>query len=278
MKKVAVFSDVHAHYANLDLVLKDAEAQGCNTYWCLGDITGRGPNPLEVVQRVHDLVTQTPNSYCILGNHDMMVLGKLDANVFIKDTENGTDISTTGMNRDIIEIALEHRAILENQAPTLYTWLSELPTHASPHPHMYIAHGYYAMKGNEQDREMAYRIYTWYSSQVDDQFQMLTKTRLVRRNPHLMAVGHTHVPGVWKVDGHDTFEHLYGWNRASGMTYNEIKASELNHFTELASQPIFLNPGSVSYPRLSTYPHPTYIVLTIHNEKEVSVLFREVVN
>ena len=63
--KYAVISDIHAHLAALQAVLRDAQEQGCTHTACLGDIVGYYNKPKECV----DLIRQM-NIPCVKGNHD----------------------------------------------------------------------------------------------------------------------------------------------------------------------------------------------------------------
>ena len=75
--RALVISDIHANLTALEAVLKDAGT--VDEVWCLGDMIGYGPNPNEVVERLRGL----PNlGCCILGNHDVAVLGEMNLAVF----------------------------------------------------------------------------------------------------------------------------------------------------------------------------------------------------
>ncbi len=77
--RILVISDVHANYTALEAVLKDAGA--VDETWCLGDMVGYGPDPNAVVEEIREI----PNLTCILGNHDMAVIGKIPLEVFNLD-------------------------------------------------------------------------------------------------------------------------------------------------------------------------------------------------
>jgi predicted phosphodiesterase len=62
--KRAIVSDIHANLEALEAVLRDIETQGVDQIYCLGDIVGYGPNPLECIDRVRQF------NLTILGNHD----------------------------------------------------------------------------------------------------------------------------------------------------------------------------------------------------------------
>ncbi|HWI58824.1 MAG TPA: metallophosphoesterase family protein, partial [Bacillota bacterium] len=63
--KLAIFSDVHANLEALEAVLGDMSARGVTRRFCLGDLVGYGPNPVEVCARIRQLGIET-----LQGNHD----------------------------------------------------------------------------------------------------------------------------------------------------------------------------------------------------------------
>jgi predicted phosphodiesterase len=75
--RVAVISDVHANYHALEAVLRDVDSDGVDAVWCLGDTVGYGPRPNECCDVVKDR-----SDYCLVGNHDLVVLGELDLGDF----------------------------------------------------------------------------------------------------------------------------------------------------------------------------------------------------
>lgn len=77
--RVLVISDIHANYTALEAVLNDAGT--VDEIWCLGDLVGYGPDPNAVVEEMRDL----PNLTCILGNHDVAVIGRMPFEVFNGD-------------------------------------------------------------------------------------------------------------------------------------------------------------------------------------------------
>jgi diadenosine tetraphosphatase ApaH/serine/threonine PP2A family protein phosphatase len=70
--RVAVISDVHANATALEAVLQDADDVGIDAVWCLGDTVGYGPQPNECCETV-----EARADVCLVGNHDLVVLGKL---------------------------------------------------------------------------------------------------------------------------------------------------------------------------------------------------------
>jgi predicted phosphodiesterase len=74
--RILVISDLHANVIALQAVLADAGE--VDATWCLGDIVGYGPDPNDTVE----LLRTIPNLTCVLGNHDVAVLGQMDDAVF----------------------------------------------------------------------------------------------------------------------------------------------------------------------------------------------------
>jgi predicted phosphodiesterase len=72
-----ILSDIHANLTALNAVLEAADLSTVDQVWCLGDVIGYGPDPNECVERVREVAT-----FCLVGNHDWAVLGKLDINDF----------------------------------------------------------------------------------------------------------------------------------------------------------------------------------------------------
>ena len=68
MKRLALFSDVHANLTALDVVLHDIARHGIaggRSIYCLGDLVGYGPDPSGVVARMRETANQT-----VRGNYD----------------------------------------------------------------------------------------------------------------------------------------------------------------------------------------------------------------
>jgi diadenosine tetraphosphatase ApaH/serine/threonine PP2A family protein phosphatase len=77
--RVLVISDIHANYTALEAVLKDAGE--ADETWCLGDLIGYGPDPNAVVEEVRDIRNLT----CLMGNHDVAVIGRMPLETFNGD-------------------------------------------------------------------------------------------------------------------------------------------------------------------------------------------------
>ena len=76
-RRIALLSDVHGKLPAFQAVLADIEQTGVDERWCLGDLVGYGAQPDECVALAADSC-----DLCLVGNHDLVVLGKLDVAEF----------------------------------------------------------------------------------------------------------------------------------------------------------------------------------------------------
>ncbi len=63
--KIALFGDIHANLEALNTCLEDAEAQGCESYVCLGDVVGYNADPVACLEKI-----QSMDCPVVKGNHD----------------------------------------------------------------------------------------------------------------------------------------------------------------------------------------------------------------
>ena len=78
--RVAVISDIHGNLHALESVLRSIDAESPDAVWCLGDLVGYGPQP----NRCCELVAERAD-VCLIGNHDLGVLGRIDLEDFSPD-------------------------------------------------------------------------------------------------------------------------------------------------------------------------------------------------
>ena len=71
MRRTAIISDIHSNIAALDAVLADIAANDVEQIYCLGDVVGYGPQPVEAMSKVLDVCRP---DRCIMGNHDHAVI------------------------------------------------------------------------------------------------------------------------------------------------------------------------------------------------------------
>lgn len=75
--RVAVITDIHSNLPALEATLAAAEEAGVEELWCLGDIVGYGAEPDACTELVAERC-----AVCLVGNHDLAVLGALDISSF----------------------------------------------------------------------------------------------------------------------------------------------------------------------------------------------------
>lgn len=68
MTSIAVISDIHANLPALEAVLSDIAKRDITRIYCLGDLIGKGPSPVEVVDRIREV-----SDIVIRGNWDEAV-------------------------------------------------------------------------------------------------------------------------------------------------------------------------------------------------------------
>ena len=71
--RIAAITDIHANLPALEAVLAATDSVGVDEIWCLGDLVGYGVEP----DACADLARERCE-VCLVGNHDLAVLGALD--------------------------------------------------------------------------------------------------------------------------------------------------------------------------------------------------------
>lgn len=115
--RILVISDIHANYTALEAVLQDAGP--VDETWCLGDVVGYGPDPNACVEELREMSMLT----CLLGNHDVAVIGKMPLESF---------------NGDARRSLLWHETVL---SPSNADFLSSLPENPKVRGDVTMAHG-----------------------------------------------------------------------------------------------------------------------------------------
>jgi diadenosine tetraphosphatase ApaH/serine/threonine PP2A family protein phosphatase len=75
--RIAAITDIHANLPALEAVLESAQGAGVEEIWCLGDVLGYGVEPDACIDLVRERC-----EICLVGNHDLAVLGSLDIGSF----------------------------------------------------------------------------------------------------------------------------------------------------------------------------------------------------
>ena len=201
-------------------MLRDIDEQKVDAIYCLGDVVGYGPQPVETLARVIEV---TASDKAIAGNHDHAVME-----------------DAIGFNRSAREAVEWTREVLRpkwfefGSKRSNWKWLKRLPTifeeddvmfvHASPRQHLeeYVL--------EEHTQGMSY-LGEDPETMLDENFQ------LVKR---VCFIGHTHRPGVITDD--------YGWHKP-----------EDGRWTLDDKQKVIVNIGSVGQPR-DNDPRASYVI------------------
>ena len=75
--RIAAITDIHANLPALEAVLAAIDETSVDEIWCLGDVIGYGAEPDECADLVRERC-----ALCLVGNHDLAVLGALDISAF----------------------------------------------------------------------------------------------------------------------------------------------------------------------------------------------------
>ena len=65
-----VISDIHGQLDMFNDILKKTDFKDSDTWYVLGDVLDRGPNPIKVLLKLMEM----PNAVCIVGNHELMAV------------------------------------------------------------------------------------------------------------------------------------------------------------------------------------------------------------
>ena len=117
--RVAAISDIHANLPALEAVLEAIDAAGVEEIWCLGDVIGYGAEPDECADLVRERC-----ALCLVGNHDLAVLGALDVASFSEAAAEAVAWTQENVAERTLELLRELEPIGRRQGVALF--------HASP--------------------------------------------------------------------------------------------------------------------------------------------------
>jgi len=240
--RIVLFSDIHSAPAALTALLDEVNAKGVDALWCLGDLVGYGPAPLQVIYLLRGLLDQgrspdQPPHIVLQGNHDQGV----------------------AFGNELFQFDAEARAIVVEQRATLpeadLGWLGKLPLFQMPLPGYCLAHGAFVP---QRQYDLLWVYGTQSKSSV---FQQLKTARAYcdehHTTPRVIAVGHSHIPTLWQ------------WNAQSQtLIQPPIWAKKTHYFENVHESPLVLNPGSITLPREGVaQPCATYILMDIQGDR-----------
>lgn len=122
--KILVVSDIHANIDAIEAVFA-AESRSCTGLFCLGDITGYGPDPEDCVRAVRRAASTFDPYIVLAGNHDAAVSDRIPSEWFNK----GAQFSVAYAKKTL---SAEAKEWLESLPPSIdYTKETHL-SHGSP--------------------------------------------------------------------------------------------------------------------------------------------------
>ncbi len=166
----ALISDIHGNLEALETVLADIASVGVQRIYCLGDIVGYGPNPVECLDRVMRRCDVT-----ILGNHDQ-------ATLFDPDGFNPVALEAIYWTREQLELIGP-----ASQKERRWEFLGELPRKLDEGDFLFV-HG----SAKEPTNEYVFPESVTDTRKMNDLFSRIQK---------YCFQGHTHMPGVFTPGG-----------------------------------------------------------------------------
>ncbi len=117
--RLAIISDIHSNLQALEAVLKEIDGADVDEIVCLGDLVGYGAKPDACVELVDQRC-----AVCLVGNHDLAVVGKLPLHAFTSNAAIAASWTTKTINSDTRSYLLSHDPQGQTQGIGLF--------HASP--------------------------------------------------------------------------------------------------------------------------------------------------
>ncbi len=159
--KVLVVSDIHSNWEAWQAVQAATQGETFDEIWCLGDLTGYGPDPALCVDQFRGF----PNLRVIMGNHDRVV-AKLE--------------SPVGFNPHAIVGAYKNMAKLNDEQAR---WLAANPPSLMAAPGIMLCHG----SPLDPDEYL-----------LTAQVAAPSFTFMGEKGIHLALFGHTHIPAFYE--------------------------------------------------------------------------------
>jgi predicted phosphodiesterase len=117
--RIAVLSDIHSNLPALEAVLEAVEKAGVDQLWCLGDLVGYGADPDACTTLIRER-----SQVCLVGNHDLAVLGELDVSSFSETAKAAVEWTQAEAGEETLGFLRELGPALDHDGLGLF--------HASP--------------------------------------------------------------------------------------------------------------------------------------------------
>jgi predicted phosphodiesterase len=223
MRRIAIISDIHSNMAALEAVVADIGTQRVDAVYCLGDVVGYGPQPVEAMKVI---ISICEPGKILCGNHDHAVVHEpIGFNAEARNAALWTNQVTRAGFMSFIG-GKRRRWNWLRELPTSFTEGDVLFVHASPRQHLEE----YILEEHTNGRSLM----------GEDPRQLLEENFALV--DHTCFIGHTHRPGVI-TDGD------YHWN--------SLQSLELRW--KIDKRKTIINVGSVGQPRDGD-PRACYVV------------------
>ena len=117
--RIAAISDIHSNLPALEAVLAAIDESEVDEIWCLGDVIGYGSEPDACAELVRERC-----DVCLVGNHDLAVLGELDIAAFSEAAAAAVEWTRERIGEPALEFLRELDPTLQRKGIGLF--------HASP--------------------------------------------------------------------------------------------------------------------------------------------------
>lgn len=117
--RAAVISDIHSNRHALEAVLAAIDTAEADEVWCLGDMVGYGAEPDACTALIRER-----SSVCLVGNHDLAVLGALDISTFSEAAAAAVEWTRENVGEETLEFLASLEPVASRNGVGLF--------HASP--------------------------------------------------------------------------------------------------------------------------------------------------
>ena len=164
--RIGIIADIHSNAQALISVFSRMGA--VDQVWCLGDVVGYGPEPKLCI----DLV-RSHSCRCVVGNHDLCVLGEIDVSDFSLDAIKACEWNRNRLNESYLD------------------YLRFLPLEIEPIPGILLVHG------SPGVNKWEYILSSWQADEI------LSNTAF-----QVIFVGHSHIPLMFMKEGNGPVEFM----------------------------------------------------------------------
>jgi diadenosine tetraphosphatase ApaH/serine/threonine PP2A family protein phosphatase len=100
--RAAVLSDIHSNRQALEAVLAAVDETAVDQIWCLGDMVGYGADPDACTALIRER-----SDACLVGNHDLAVLGALDTSTFSENAAAAVEWTRENVSAETLDFLAE---------------------------------------------------------------------------------------------------------------------------------------------------------------------------